>query len=249
MPVVPQIDVEEILYGRFPVAATLNRRIRAARPLLRVTLRIRWDDRDPSAALGQVEKELLAFSPGFGQHSCRGADGYEVFTGNGGRRTRGGAAPPGLDGGLALAHLIEHMVIEFECRVADLRLCSGVTGALRRTPGLYHLFVETTERGVGRFCLALALRTMRAQFDGRPPGAEEDEALSAARLAFSRPQQRLTIPLMASALSWSPSTAARALALLRDLGFLREEPYGVNLSGLAAYRLDDTPVTLRGAAS
>ena len=122
-----------------------------------------------------------------------------------------------------------------------------MTAALRRTPGLYHLFVETPERGVGRFCLALALRTIRSQFGGRLPGPEEDEALSGARFAFSRPQQRLTAPRVARALSWPQTTAARALALLRDLGCLREEPYAVNLSGLPAYRLD--AVIPRGAAS
>lgn len=247
MPFPPQIDVEQVLFDRFPIAAALNPRIRAARPLLRVALRIQWDDGDPSAALGQVEKGLLSFSPDFRRHTCRGPDGYALFAGNGRGRTRSAMAPAAFEGSLALAHLIEHMVIEFECRVSDLRVCSGVTGALRRTPGLYHLFVETPEPGVGRFCLALALRTIRAQLEGRLPGPQEDEALSGARLAFSRPQQRLTAPRVARALSWTQTSAARALELLRDLGCLREEPYAVNLSGLPAYRLE--AVNLRGAAS
>ena len=88
---------------------------------------------------------------------------------------------------------------------------------------------------------------IRAQFDGRLPGPEEDEALSGARFALSRPQQRLTTPHVARAPSWPQTTAARALTLLRDLGCLREEPYAVNLSGLPAYRLD--AVIPRGAAS
>jgi hypothetical protein len=238
MPPAPAITVEQVDFGRFPVAAILNPRIRSADPLLRVTLRIRWDERRPAAALAHLEKALLSFSPSFRRHQCRGPADYHVFARNGQPRANPASHAPKFEGELALAHLLEHMVIDFECAVTNLKRCSGVTGALRKTPGVYHMFIETPERGVGRFCLSLALRTLRELFEGQPPGNTDREAILSARQAFHDPWRRLTAPSVARSLAFSEPTAERALSLLTDLGYLREESFALNFSGVRAYRVN-----------
>ena len=42
-------------------------------PLLLVTLDIRWDEEDTVSAIANLEGALLAFSPSFAGHQCRGA--------------------------------------------------------------------------------------------------------------------------------------------------------------------------------
>lgn len=53
----PDITVVRIDYGTFP-------------------LDIRWDDPDPAFAVARCEKVLLAFSPSFKRHECRGPEVY-----------------------------------------------------------------------------------------------------------------------------------------------------------------------------
>ena len=230
---VPRIDIEACDFGRFPVASTLNARIPAGAPLLRATLAVRWDDADASASLQGLEASLLGLSPSFRRHQCRGPSAYHVFGGNGRPR-----APADFEPGLALAHLLEHVVIDFECAVTDAPRCSGVTGALRARPGWYHMFVECPEKGVGRLCLALARRTLDGILAGVEVGASERQAIASARLAYRDPDKPLTPPAVARRLACLEAEAGRALDLLSGLGYLREVPYSVNFSGVPTYRLN-----------
>ena len=68
----PDIKIIKIEYGAFPPASRLNHKIARDSLLLRATLDIRWDDPDPAPAVARCEKALLAFSPSFKRHACRG---------------------------------------------------------------------------------------------------------------------------------------------------------------------------------
>ena len=242
MPTVPDVRVVTIDFGPLPLARTLNPRLSTDRSLLLATLDVAWTPVDPIAAVARLEERLLAFLPGFADHECRGAERYHVFAQA--SRNRRPATPGGpaysctsFEPTLALAHLIEHAVIDFECAILDERRCSGVTAAHRSPPGRYDLMVECADPHVGRCCLAMAMAWLTAAAQGRDLGPAEREVLAAARLAYRRGGQALWPPGVARALSWPEPHARRALAALRDLGFLSESAYTVNLSGLPEYRL------------
>jgi hypothetical protein len=228
--------------------------MRKAGPLLRATLDISWSQPDPRAALAVVEDHLMGFSRSFRWHECRGPHSYHVFAD--GRRASGAAARTasraaagaaagsieggrtnGFEGALALAHLIEHIAIDFVCRVTGLRRCSGVTAALRFPIGRYHLFLECPDRLSGRLALALAVVTLLSGLAGRPPADDERDMLRAARAVFAQPGRPHTSPAVARALGWSEGRAERALEALRDLGYLASRPWTVNTSGCPEYRL------------
>ncbi len=240
----PDITVVRIDYGTFPLASRLNHKIARDSPLLHATIDIRWDDPDPGFAVARCEKALLAFSPSFKRHECRGPEAYHVVPGNGRNAgAAGGPGPPGptqpFDGALALAHLIEHVVIDFQCAITDLKRCSGITAAHRGIPGRYDLIVESPDCVVARCCLALALSFVSAATDGSFPGATERDILQAARTAYTRPRQSLTAADLARELGWTEERAGRALRALRDVGYLSERPYTVNISGLSDFRVSN----------
>lgn len=251
----PAIRIVKVEYGPWPAAASLNPRIAPDSLLLRATLVIRWEEPHPLAAIARLEQALLDLSPGFARHECRGPRAYHVFLGDGapapalapapapGPPSHGAGGPPeargGFDGGLALAHLIEHVVLDFLCAITHERRCSGFTGVLRDPPGRFDLMVECGDFGAGRFCLALAVASVTSALQGRALGAMERETLLLARLVYTRPGQALTPPAAARALGWTERQAARALAVLRDLGYLSERTYTVNLSGIPEYRVAD----------
>ena len=249
---VPSITIAKIEYGRRPAATALNPKMDPESPVLLATLAIGWDEPDPREALARIEKTLLAFSPSFGRHECRGPMAYHVFASGNGSPRRGDASPnagapgapgrepaaaPPLEGSLALAHLIEHAVIDFQCAILHNGRCSGVTGALREPPGWFDLMVECREFSVGRLCLNLAIAWVKAATLGRRLGAAEGDLLMAARSARAGASDSVTPSLVARGLGWSDSRAEQALKRLREAGYLDETPCTLNFSGIPAYRI------------
>jgi hypothetical protein len=249
----PEIAIVKVDHGVFPEASSLNRRIAPDSPLLVATLDIRWDEPDPASVVGGLEEMLRLISSSFSFHQCRGPHVYHVFTG--GSRGSSAAAPSRLgrrplqwvparfDGCLALAHLIEHAIIDFQCGIAEVTRCSGLTGAHRSPTGRFDLMIECRDFSVGRCCLALAVVWLTAGAAGTPIGAEERRTLSVARLAY-RQGARLLTPIGAAAeLGISEAQAGRALEALRQVGFLSEPGCTMNFSGLPSYRVAGTRPT------
>ena len=152
MPNAPVVRIANLAYEPSSVAASLNPRFAPDSCLLRATLDIRWDEPDPFMAISHLEEELLAFSPSFGRHECRGDQAYHVFLG--GARQNPSANPHTdlsgpFDGCLAFAHFIEHAIIDFQCTVTRQKRCSGVTGAYREPAQFFDVIVECPDLRIG----------------------------------------------------------------------------------------------------
>lgn len=248
----PQVQIVETEYGPLRLAASLNRRIDGGRPLLRATLDIHWHDPGAASALTQIEAALARFSPSFRHHECRGPLAYRVFVqdcppSSLGTETDPGASarrettvdtrPQPFDAGLALAHLIEHAVIDFESAITGETRISGVTGARRKPPGRFDLMVECPDPAVGRLSLALAVLSLTSAAEARPPGGREHDLLATARSAHHHPGCVFTPPGVARAFDWPLARADVALSSLRDLGYLAPLAYTINFSGVPCYRV------------
>ena len=243
----PSIRIIGSEFGRFPEAVRLNSSIRRGATLLRATLDIAWPEPEARGALSILERLLTGFSPSFRLHECRGPHAYHVFadgrkaaSADGGRpATAAGASgrSNGFEGSLALAHLIEHVAIDFVCRITGQRRCSGVTGALRFPADRYHLMLECPDRLSGRLALGLAVSVLMAGLAGRPPGGAERDLLRAARVVFEHPERPYTPPAVARTLDWTEERAARALEALQDLGYIASRDWNINTSGCPEYRL------------
>ncbi len=231
----PKIGVLQTEYGTYPGAAALNWKFPRNAPIMLITLEIAWEPGDSIKAISGLEETLLAFSPAFKKHECRGAEAYHVFASS----ARAGA-PPSVETfnpRLALAHLIEHTVIDFQCVITDEKRCSGVTAEYRKHPGRFDLMIECRDPSVGRLSLALALAWLTAAIQSLHLGAAEREILEAARLVYRRPYEGLSPPAVAQAMTWSEEKATRALGALLEVGYLAETPYAMNLSGAPQYRI------------
>jgi hypothetical protein len=248
----PEIKVTNLQHGIFEQARRLNPRFVPDRPLLVVTLEIGWAPREPRKAIAILEEKLLRFAPGLRHHQCRGPDGYVVFSasgrGNGvspsdaklnapGARERGEPYDPGL----ALAHLLEHVIIDSQCSVTGELTCSGVTGAHRSASARYDVLVECRELPIGCCCLALAVGWFQSLLQGGSVGEAEKESLSALKWIHRHASGVVFSTGLARFLGWSEERAERALATLYAAGYLEAQTYGVNLSGLMEYRRRGDP--------
>jgi hypothetical protein len=238
------IQIVRIEYGLFPDVASMNPWIDPRSPLLRASLDVFWDDPSPRRTLARLEECLARFSPSFSLHQCRGPRTYHVFASD--PRTEpapnspaptGEAGTNGFRPNLALAHLLEHVAIDCLCSVTGVPRCSGVTGELRGHPGRFHVMIEAPDPAVGKCCLALAVLTLTEAIANRPPGTEEQALLMSAGVAYRHPESPLTSQALACRLGWSEEQAAHALAALRDLGYLREVPSTVNMSGAPEFKI------------
>jgi len=242
----PDVRVVGVEFAPSRLAASLNREIAPGSELMRAALDIHWSEPEPIAALTRIESRLVDFSPTFRSHQCRGPIAYHVFLRDrsgasgdtaGERGPSSGDAAQPFDACLALAHLIEHAVIDFESTVTEEARISGITGARRNPPGRFDVMVECHDRRIGRLCLGLAVAALTGAADERPPGRRERETLAAVRLAYRHPGRTWTPGAVARVLGWSFPQAARALSSLHDLGYLTESPLTVNISGVPQYRV------------
>lgn len=236
MAIPPTIRMVGSEFGLFPEAARLNQAILTGRPLLRVTLDVDWTEPHPRAALSVLERFLTEFSRSFRLHQCRGPHAYQVFA-DGPDLAASHARSNGFEGPLALAHLIEHIAIDFVCRITGQRRCSGVTGALRFPADRFHLMLECPDGLSGRLALGLAVSVLIAGLAGQPPGGDERDLLCAARIVFEHPDRPHTAPAVARRLEWTEERASRALAALSDRGYVASREWSVNTSGCPEYRL------------
>lgn len=233
----PVITILAVTHGPFPAAAELNHKIDPGHPILRAALDIAWDDPDPAPAIGRLEQSLVTLSASFERHECRGPSAYHVFMGNGaGPGPLPVTAEESFDGRLALAHVIEHVVIDYLFAVNEVERCSGVTGARRDAASRYDLLIECDDEALGRLCLGLAVTVVNAAFLGRPLGESDRDPIVVTRMARALPGRPFTPPELARALGWTEMRARRAMMTMRQLGYLKEETYAMNLSGVPEYR-------------
>lgn len=238
MPTAPEIRVAKVDYGPLPEARALNPKFSPKSPILFATLDIRWDPDDPVAAVARLEAALLTLYPRFVLHECRGSSRYHVFA-----HVRRPAASGSGDGGapfegaLALAHLVEHAVIDFQCDILAKKRCSGITAARRAPRGRFDLMIECLDLHVGRCCLTLATTWLTMAARGHTLGPAEREILAVARLAYGHRGEALRPRSLARTLGWPQGRAERALSALSEVGYIVESPFTVNLSGVPEYRI------------
>ena len=242
----PSIQIERIHYGPFPEAPRLNPKLSPELPLLLATLVIAWEPDDAPQAIARLEESLIAFSPRFRSHECRGADRYHVFRhGGSGEAKRDGnsghrgasAHRNGYSGPLALAHLLEHALIDFQCSITGLKRCSGATAQRADADNRFDVMVECPDPRAGRCCLGLAIAWLQMALAGRPPGLEEREILDVAGIAYQDGDRKITSATASRRLRVPADNAERALQALAEVGYLTEVPWAMNLSGLRSWTL------------
>lgn len=221
-------------YGRHPAVLGLNPTFEPDARTIKLTLTIDWRPHDAAAALNHVEGELLAASPSFRMHQCRGPHQYRVFL----EAQRRPAAVP--EAALALAHLIEHVMIDAIAFVTGAPRISGVTGARADADDTFDVFVECPSRAVAHLAGRVGTAWIESLVTGRPVNGQPLDTLHVARLLYAYRPAAVDAGLTARTLGHDRDRAQRTLAGLRASGFAEELPATLNFSGYPLYRFADT---------
>ena len=233
------VEIVCLEFGDFAGITALNHRFIPGHQRLKLTIDLNLIERVPGATPALFMAGLERLRPSLKRHSCCGHGRIEETFLNG---TRGPACmmrEP--DDGIDIAHLLEHLIIDFQHDLANMRTCSGITCGHRTPTTRYDLFIETPDERVGRFCVALACSLLNRLLLGGDPSAFCATVLRLARRFFLSAGVSFTSSQTAAALG-GDTRAGEALDFLVGAGFVKEIPMAINFSRVPLYGFIATDV-------
>ena len=236
-----QIRILGAAVGRFPQVLSLNPAFRPELNRLKLTLDIDSRLADPQTTLLDVEEELLLVCPSLQWHQCRGPHEYRLFESQAAAR----AAPP-IEANLALAHLIEHVMIDTIAFVTDAESVSGITGAHTNSDYRFDIFVECPDESVLALAGYVGITWIASLLRGEGVNEVSHAALALARFLYWHQPRAVSVRCAAQHLQSAPEEILRAFSWLRAIGWAHEVPHTINFSGLSAFTHITSPNGWRG---
>jgi hypothetical protein len=183
-----RIRVLSCRFGPHPESQPLNPRFRPDSSRLQLALDIEWEPRDAVAALARLEQELAAVCPSLAAHDCGGTGAYRIL-----RAREATAGAPDFEAPLALAHLLEHVLIDAVAAVSGEPRVSGATGARRDAARRFDLFVECPDAALVPPLVRLALAWLAAGLDGGGLDGAGGPVLDVLRRLYRQPTHSLAV--------------------------------------------------------
>ena len=206
------MKIIEMKWGEFPQVDHLNPKFIPGSMRLKATLEISPDGLGKRDLKNYIQ-ELNQLFPSFNRHRCENEHGL----------TTSFQPKPGLkqvDEATDIAHLIEHMVIDLQCSLGQMRSCSGITCAYWSPENRFDLFVECRDRKVGVFALRLAGEIVEEILIEDKFGPKYKKILQLARLIQKNPQISGNPGKLSAVLKWKERSIKSYLKELIRLGYL-----------------------------
>jgi hypothetical protein len=211
--------------------------MRADHWTLRVELEIQWEPEEPVRALSSLEASLLTVLPGLNAHRCGGPPEYHVRTFA--ARRRDGSAGPVVEPALALAHIIEHVMIDAIAFVTTASSVSGVTGARRGSNRRFDVFVECRDPAVGALARHVGVTWTTAILRDGSMDPSRVRILAAARTLYRRGARVFEADRVADEMGLRGSEASGVIEELEKAGFAARLAFTMNFSGQRYYGMAD----------
>ncbi|MFQ5717923.1 MAG: hypothetical protein ACE5IK_00100 [Acidobacteriota bacterium] len=220
-------------------ALSLNASFHEDVPLLKLQLTIDWEPTVPSHAIHGLEEQLAHVSPSLTRHQCRGQEEYRVRSAGTHTESRAATVEPAL----ALAHLVEHVMIDVVAFITGARTVSGATGAPSDSTRPLDVFVECPDAAVGQLATHLALHWAVSLIDGESIDGTGRSALRLARRLYRHRPHPVSFCDATRQTHGDPARIGRALGWLEESGFACRVNYTLNFSGAPYYRVCPLSVT------
>ena len=230
----PEVRIVGRSLGPCPESLPLNADFRPDSLKLKLTVQIAWSPLNAREGLRDLGLRFERISPSFARHRCGGKGGYDIHSLllPGAARVNGG-----LEAGLALAHLMEHVMIDVVAFVSNPGRVSGATGAHRDASDRYDVFVECEHPVVADLAVELArawVEDLETDLD-----RERKAALEAAQELYVRRPLDISVEETAALRGIETPHMERAFAWLAHHGIASLESYALNFGGLHVYRLSN----------
>jgi len=233
------IEVHRLEFGAFEAITPLNDRFIEGVDRLRLTLDVKRVSREMPEQPAASARSLRAMFPSLRRHLCCGDSAFQrTFLREDGPPQRGDL---GTEETVDIAHLLEHLMIEFQHSIASMKVCSGVTCGYETPRDRYDIFVESPGRSISLLSASLALNLLDDLLAGAGPDPVYSAAIGLARHLHAAPWTLVTARSAALAIPTGLALAEQATALLEDLGHIEAVEASINYSRVLVYALAREP--------
>ncbi len=222
-----------IKYDSFPNILSLNPRFDPYNKQLKACIEIIWREKEQKLKVQSIISKITAISKTIQLHQCSEADDYLPFS----LKAEHEVGEKTFEGELALAHLIEHLAIDFLCFITETKKCSGATCALWDPKNRFDLFVECKDESAGRLSFFLAMDAIRELIQNKDPVKWFKNILKTSRYCYQRRSALISHLDIANFFQWDEEEAWNILQELESLGFVEEQSHTINFSGIPSYGL------------
>jgi len=122
-----------------------------------------------------------------------------------------------------VAHLIEHVIVDLQCAISGMRLCSGITCGHRAPENRFDIFVECRDPRVGAFSARLAIYLVAMLMHKPRVSLRYRDLVSAARLVGAQPELQNDCKRLSQKMQRCPAVSSWAVEGLKALGFIQAE--------------------------
>jgi hypothetical protein len=119
-------------------------------------------------------------------------------------------------------HLLEHLIVDLQCTLAGMGVCSGITCGWKNPEHRFDLFVECDDPRIGVFAACFGTHLINNFLAGRPGEDDYGLMLQVAGLVESFPETKEAIRRLAAALNESVENITRAVNMLAQFNFFLE---------------------------
>jgi len=212
------MKIVSLSYGKFPAVSQLHRNFQPGVKRLRITLDL-VDSADYKNNFSSIYNQLLTIMPTLAKHKC-----CENWSGKQG----GSQIAPRLTSGIPIkkmgdmsdyAHLIEHVIIDLQCHIGDMKICSGITCGYQFPKYRFDLFVECSDKRIGVFAANLAVYLVQFLRENQTLPPNSLYLIDLAQYLTETRYTRVSSNSISQKLGWKEEIVSWALEKLRDLHF------------------------------
>jgi hypothetical protein len=210
------MQIQRIQYTRVPKIQMLNHRFRADAKHLVVTLDVNGYDPPATQDFYSMYRALAELFPTLSRHSCcEEWENTPLFL----QQTEG-VSIKAVGEAADVAHLVEHVMVDLQCAISQMRLCSGITCGHRSPENRFDIFVECTDPRIGAFTARLATYLVALLLTKPRLSRRYRDLVDAARLVASDPKLETDPKALARRMGRCTAVSHWALEGLKALGFI-----------------------------
>ncbi|MBD3298086.1 MAG: hypothetical protein GF341_05470 [candidate division Zixibacteria bacterium] len=162
----------------------LNHRFRPDANHLIVTLDVEGYDPPVTNAFPVMYRALATLFPTLSRHSCcEQWENTPLFL-----QSIEGVSIKSVGEAADVAHLTEHVMVDLQCAISGMKLCSGITCGHRSPENRFDVFVECTDPRVGAFSAHLATFLVAKALHLRWLSPRYRTLVTGARMVATHPQ-------------------------------------------------------------
>lgn len=211
-----KMRVVDAKYGLFPEVNHLNSRFVPNRPRLKLTVDTLHPEEHYIQSFPYLAQRLIELFPTLRHHRCCEEDTKPTCSGQVPIRRTGQA--------IDVVHLIEHVIIDLQCHITSMDICSGITCHYWEPENRYDIFVECLDEKVGLFSARLAVDLVGNYLRRESVNDEYHHTIALAKFLYHYPQATITPEQIAQHLGWAIDTADAAINHLVRFQFFTPDP-------------------------